>query len=148
MEGNGETTRPELRTREWVMPEQDQRSLGELLSELTTDLSTLLRQEIELARVETMEKVSQALRSVISMVAGGLIAYTGVIGLVIAAIVGLAELMPLWLAALIVGALLVIVGVVLIQSGRSTLSQMSVVPEKTVESIREDAEMVKEKVTS
>jgi hypothetical protein len=81
------------------------------------------------------------------MIAGGLIAYTGVIALVIAAIVAFAGLVPLWLSALIVGLLLVVVGAIAIQSGRSTLRHLSVVPEKTLESIKEDAELVKEKMT-
>lgn len=128
------------------MRQENERSLGQLLTDITNDLSTLLRKEIQLARVETMEKASQATQSIVLMVAGGLVAYTGVIALVIGIIVALANWMPLWVSALIVGVLLAIVGFVLIQSGRNSLKQMSVMPEKTIESIKEDAEMVKEKV--
>jgi uncharacterized membrane protein YqjE len=146
MAGNsGATLRDD--TQQWVYRGEDDRSLGELLSGLTTDLSTLMRKEIELARVETTEKLSNAAQSVIWMVAGGLLAYTGVIALVIALIVGLANFIPLWVSALIVGLLLAIGGFVAIQSGRSALRQMSLTPEKTLESIKEDAELVKEKVS-
>jgi uncharacterized membrane protein len=147
MADNGEATIGQPRVRQWTVSEADQRSLGELFSELTSDFSLLLRKEIQLARVETMEKVSDATQSIIWMVAGGLIAYAGFIGLVIAGIVGLALFMPLWLSALIVGVVLVVVGLILIQSGRSSLQEMTVVPERTVESLKEDAEFVKEKVT-
>jgi len=147
MAGNGEATIREQHNRQWGFREGDERSLGDLLSELTRDLSTLLRKELELARVETTEKISNATQSIVWMIAGGLIAYTGVIALVIAAIVVLAGLVPLWLSALIVGLLLVVVGAIAIQSGRSTLRHLSVVPEKTLESIKEDAELVKEKIT-
>jgi uncharacterized membrane protein YqjE len=147
MAGNGEATIREQPNRQWVMQEGDERSLGDLLSELTRDLSTLMRKEIELARVETTEKISNATQSIVWMIAGGLIAYTGVIALVIAVIVALAGLVPLWLSALIVGVLLVVVGTIAINSGRSALRHLSVVPEKTLESIKEDAELVKEKIT-
>lgn len=134
-------------TRQWMMDENDARTLGELLTALTDDLSTLLRKEVQLARVETTEKVSQLAQNLIGMVAGGLLAYTGLIALVIAAIVGLSAILPFWLSALIVGLLLIVVGAMLIQSGRSALKQMSLAPEKTIDSIKADADMVKEKIS-
>jgi uncharacterized membrane protein YqjE len=146
MAANGDAAFTEQQAQEWRMRQENERSLGQLLSDITNDLSTLLRKEIQLARVETMEKASQATQSIVLMVAGGLIAYTGVIALVIGIIVALANWMPLWVSALIVGVVLAIVGFVLIQSGRGSLKRMSMVPEKTIESIKEDAEMVKEKV--
>lgn len=121
-------------------------SLGDLFTGLTYDLSTLVRKEIDLARTETLEKVSQATRSVVFMVAGGMLAYAGLIALIIAAAVALANVMPFWLSTLVVGLLVLIVGTVLVQSGRSMLSNISIVPEKTVESIKEDTEWVKEQV--
>lgn len=121
-------------------------SLGDLFTGLTYDLSTLVRKEIDLARTETMEKVSQATRSIVFMVAGGMLAYAGLIALIIAAAVALANVMPFWLATLIVGLLVLIVGAIFVQSGRSMLTNMSIVPEKTVESIKEDTEWVKEQV--
>jgi uncharacterized membrane protein len=147
MADNGEATIGQPRVRQWALSENDQRSLGDLFTDLTNDFSVLLRKEIQLARVETMEKVNHATQSVVWMVAGGLIAYAGFIGLVMAGIVGLALFMPLWLSALILGVVLVVVGAILIQSGRSALQEMTVVPERTVESLKEDAEFVKEKVT-
>jgi uncharacterized membrane protein YqjE len=147
MAANGEVAITEQQARDWRTQPTNDRSLGELLSEITTDLSTLLRKEIQLARVETMEKASRATQSIVLMVAGGLLAYTGVIALVIGVIVGLANWMPLWVSALVVGLVLAIIGAVLIQSGRASLKNMSLAPEKTIESIKEDAEMVKEKVS-
>jgi uncharacterized membrane protein YqjE len=146
MAANGDAAFTEQQAQEWRMRQENERSLGQLLTDITNDLSTLLRKEIQLARVETMEKASQATQSIVLMVAGGLVAYTGVIALVIGIIVALANWMPLWVSALVVGVVLAIIGFVLIQSGRGSLKRMSVVPEKTIESIKEDAEMVKEKV--
>jgi len=121
-------------------------TLGDLFSSLTEDLSTLIRKEVDLARTETTEKVTQATRSVVSIVAGGLIAYAGLIALIIAVIVGLSRFMPLWLSALIVGIVVIVIGAIMISSGRSSLANMSVMPEKTVESMKENTEWAKEQV--
>lgn len=121
-------------------------SLGELFTALTTDMTTLVRKEVELARTETVEKISKATRSVVFMIAGGMLAYAGLIGLIIAAIVALANVMDLWLSALIVGLVVIIIGAILLQSGRSMLQRLSLVPEKTVESIKESTEWAKEQV--
>ncbi|MEZ4732806.1 MAG: phage holin family protein [Caldilineaceae bacterium] len=122
-------------------------SIGTLFTDLTEDMAKLVRQEIELARVETMQKVNRGMRSVIMMAAGGFVAYAGFILLLIAVGIGLASIMPLWLSMLIVGVVVLIVGAILIGSGRSSLSNMTVVPENTVESIKEDARWAKEQVS-
>lgn len=129
----------------WVQPDGSP-SLGDLFSGLTSDLSSLIRKEIQLARTETTEKISAATRSIVMMAAGGLIAYAGFIALLAAAAIALGGLMPYWLSALLVGIVVLIVGGILIQSGRSALSNLEVTPEKTVETMKENTEMVKEKL--
>lgn len=122
-------------------------SIGSLFTDLTDDMGRLVRQEIELARVETMQKINQTMRSIILMVGGALVAYAGFITLLIAAAIALGGVMPYWLSSLIVGVIVLIVGAILIGSGRSALSNMTVVPENTVESIKEDARWAKEQVS-
>jgi xanthine/uracil permease len=122
-------------------------SIGSLFTGLTEDMGKLLRQEIELARVETMQKVNQAMRSVIMLITGGFVAYAGFILLLIAVAIGLDSIMPLWLSTLIVGVVALIVGAILIGSGRNSLTNLTVVPENTVESIKEDARWAKEQVS-
>lgn len=129
----------------WVQPDGSP-SLGDLFSGLTSDLSSLIRKEIQLARTETTEKISSATRSIVLMAAGGLIAYAGFIALLAAAAIALGGLMPYWLSALLVGIVVLIVGAILIQSGRSALSNLEVTPEKTVETMKDNTEMVKEKL--
>jgi len=121
-------------------------TLGDLFSSLTSDLTTLVRKEIELARTETMEKVTSATRNLVMIVAGGLVAYAGFIALIMAAIFLLNRAMSLWGSALIVGIVVIVVGAILLSIGRSRLSSMSVVPEKTVESMKENTEWAKEQV--
>jgi uncharacterized protein (DUF983 family) len=74
------------------------------------------------------------------------VAYAGLILLLIAAAIAMGSVMPYWLSTLLVGIVTIVVGVILLQSGRSAISNLSIVPEKTVESIKEDAEWVKEQV--
>jgi len=121
-------------------------TLGDLFTSLTSDLTTLVRKEIELARTETMEKVSGVTRSVVMMVAGGLVAYAGLIALIMAAIFLLNRAMSLWLSALIVGIVVIIVGAILLSIGKSSLNNMTVVPEKTVETMKDNTEWAKEQV--
>lgn len=122
-------------------------SIGALFTDLTDDMGKLVRQEIELARVETMEKVNRAARSIVLLVAGGLVVYAGFITLLIAAAIALGGIMPYWLSSLVVGIVVLVVGALLIGSGRSSLTNLTVVPENTVESIKEDARWAKEQVS-
>jgi len=122
-------------------------SIGSLFNDLTEDMGKLVRQEIELARIETVQKVNKAMRSVILMVAGGLLAYAGLITLIITAAIALGNIMPYWLSSLIVGVVVLIVAAILVNSGRSSLANLTVVPENAVESIKEDARWAKEQVS-
>lgn len=128
-------------------PPSNEPSLGRLFSDLSNDFTNLVREELRLARVETMEKVSTATRSIVSMAAGGFIAYAGLLALLFMVILLLAEIMPMWLASAIVGIVAIVIGAIMIMGGRSALSNMTIVPEKTVETIKDDAEWVKEQVT-
>ncbi|MCX6049402.1 MAG: phage holin family protein [Chloroflexi bacterium] len=121
-------------------------TLGDLFTSLTSDLTTLVRKEIDLARTETMEKVTGVTRNVVMMVAGGLVAYAGLIALIMAAIFLLNQALSLWVSALIVGIVVIIIGAILLSIGRSSLNNMTVVPEKTVETMKDNTEWAKEQV--
>lgn len=122
-------------------------SIGSLFTDLTDDMGRLVRQEIELVRIETMQKVSTAMRSVAMMVAGGLVVYAGFIVVLIAVAILLGQLMPYWASSLLVGAVVLLVGAILLNSGRNSLTNLTVVPEKAVESIKDDARWAKEQVS-
>jgi uncharacterized membrane protein len=125
---------------------QGERSLGSLFSELTREMTTLVRQEIQLAKAETSEKVSQAMSGVVALVAGGITLFAGLLVLEYAAILGLDVFFELWVATLIVAALNLIVGVIAVMSGRSRLKAANLAPQKTAESLRRDTEFAKEQV--
>lgn len=126
--------------------QRDERSLGDLFAELSRETSTLMRQEIALAKTELSQKATNAAKDIAYIAAGGAIAYIGAIVLAFAAVYALAELIWPWLAALIVGAVIAGIGAYLAQRGIKKLKQMSFVPQQTVESLKEDKEWAKDQV--
>jgi xanthine/uracil permease len=126
---------------------RDQRSLGELFSELSQEASTLFRQEVQLAKVEISQKASEASKEIAFIGAGGAIAYAGFLALIAAAIIGFAEFMPMWLSALLVGVIIAGIGYVLMQKGISALKEMNPAPRRTIETLKEDKEWLKQQVT-
>lgn len=124
-----------------------ERSLGDLFSELSQDVSTLFQQEVRLAKVEMTEKASEAGKQVGFIAAGGFIAYAGFLALLAALILGLAEFMAGWLAALIVGLIVAAVGYFLLQKGLNDLKNLNPAPEKTIKSVKEDGQWLKQQLS-
>ena len=125
---------------------RDDRSLGELFSELSRQTSTLIRQEVALAKVEMKQKGTEVGKDVGMMAAGGALAYAGLLALIATVIIILAEFMPWWLSALIVSLVVLGVGGMLIQRGMSALKQTSMAPEQTIETLKEDKEWAKKQL--
>jgi hypothetical protein len=129
---------------------RDDRSLGTLFADLTRESTTLVQQEVALARAEISEKVSQAGNGLAALIIGGLVLFAGLLKLLDAAIYGIGELFPPdlgpWLAALIVGVIVAIIGLVMLQKGRRNLKPQHLAPQRTAESLHRDKELVKEKV--
>ncbi len=126
---------------------QNQISLGELLTNLLNDIVSIGRQEIRLARVELAKKVSTAASGIGQTAAGGLLAYIGLLALLMAGVVALSRLLPPWGAGLAVGLLIVIVGAVLMVIGRRALRQLSLLPEGTMASVQADVDVLSGKST-
>jgi len=125
---------------------RDERSLGELFADLVQELTTLVRQEIALARTELSQKASQVGRNIGFLALGGAVAYAGFLALVAAAIIALGELgVPWWLSALIVGLVVAGAGYLLVRRGLDALRQTDLTPQQTIETLREDAQLVKER---
>ena len=124
---------------------RDERSLGQLFSDLSRQLTTLVRQEFELARTEVTTRAGAATRDVALIGAGGALAYAGLLVLLIAAVLLLVEAgLDGWLAALLVGIAVVAIGGALVWRGRDGLRTASLTPERTIETIKDDAEWAKE----
>jgi hypothetical protein len=126
-------------------PVQADRSLSELFSVMTEDLSTLVRKELELAREEVKVEASRA-GTVAKLFGGaGLVGYFAVMMLLFAAAWGLAAVMPDGLAFLIVGVILGAVAAVLALRGRTQVQALNPKPEQTIETLKEDAQWLSER---
>jgi hypothetical protein len=125
---------------------KDERSIGELFSELANETTTLLKQEVALLQVELTQKAAKIGKNVGFLVIGGVIANAALLAFVAALIAGLANFMQLWLAALIVGVVIAIAAAVLISSGLKNFKNMDLKPKESVESLKEDAKWLKEQI--
>jgi hypothetical protein len=132
------------------MPElrQQERSIGELFGQLTQDMTLLVRQEVRLARTEMTEKLSRFTTNLISVGAGGFVAYLGGLALMAALILAIRDLANISLAwsALIVGGILAIVGYVMLQRGLKELKAVDLAPRRSVENIKDDVQSIKDDV--
>jgi uncharacterized membrane protein YqjE len=126
-----------------------QQPLGELMKRLAEQMSRLIRSEVRLARAETAEKARMYGR------AAGLLGTAAVVGLLAGIamtmflIYALRLVTPLWAAALIVSVVYGAVGFALLAAGRSKLEEARTpMPERTVESVKEDVEWLKSQTRS
>jgi uncharacterized membrane protein YqjE len=124
---------------------KDERSLGELFGDLARETSTLVRQEVQLAKTEMTQKATAVGKDIGFLAVGGLVAYAGLLALIatIIIILGTAGL-PWWLAALIVTVVVLAIGGILVQRGLSALKQQSMAPEQTLQTLKEDRQWAKE----
>ena len=126
-----------------------ERPIGEVAKSLTSDLSLLLRQEIDLAKAEMAEKGRTAVPGL------GMFGGAGIVGLCAAGaltaflILVLSTFLPDWAAALVVGAVLATVAYVLVQQGKERVADAGApVPEQTIETMKEDVEWAKTRASS
>jgi hypothetical protein len=123
---------------------KDDRSLGELFSELSRETSTLVRQEVDLAKTELTHKATEVGKDIGFLAAGALVAYAGFLTLVAMLVIALAQLgVTWWLSALIVGVVVLLAGGMLVRTGLAALRSESVVPKQTIETLQEDAQWAK-----
>jgi uncharacterized membrane protein YqjE len=120
-----------------------ERTMGELFSDLATEMKTLVRQEMELARTEISEIIARMMRDAAAIVAGGVVAMAAFLVFMAAAVLLLGLVIPYWASALVIGAVLAVVAFVLVQKGRKDLQRAHLTPEKTTESIKETAKWAK-----
>jgi len=123
------------------------RPLGELFADLANETSSLVRSEVELAKVELTQKATKVGRNIGSLVVGGAIAYAALLALLAATILVLDMAMPAWVAALIVGLIVGAVAWMLIGKAIAELRKMQLTPRETVESLKEDAQWIKDQIS-
>jgi len=126
---------------------KEEKSLGDLFTELASETSTLVRQEVALAQTEMAAKATRVGKNVGYLVVGGAVAYAALLAIVAGVIIVLGMAIPLWVSALLVGAVIGVVAFFMISSAAAELRKTDPVPRQTVETIKEDAKWLKKELT-
>ncbi len=126
---------------------KEERSIGDLFSELAGETSTLVRQEVALAQTELTQKATVVGKNVGFLVVGGAIGYAALLAVLAAVIIGLGTWIPYWVSALVVGVVVAVVGFLVVSSALSALKKMEITPRESVESLKEDAQWLKNQVS-
>ena len=131
------------------------RSIADLLKDLRDESSTLLRQEVALAKTEMAEKATAYGKNAGSIAVGGAVAYAGALLLLAGVTVALALLLyriglgvhGWWVAPLLVGGIVAAIGYSMINKGVAAMKRQSPVPDQTVQSLQEDKQWLANKVS-
>lgn len=119
-------------------------STGELVTRLSEQTSRLVRDELRLAQAEMSQKAKHGGIGAGLFGAGGLLALFGLGTLIAAAVLALALVLPAWAAALVVAAVLFVAAGVAALVGKKEIQQATPTPERTVETVKDDIEEIKE----
>ncbi|MFO0752885.1 MAG: phage holin family protein [Thermodesulfovibrionales bacterium] len=125
---------------------KEERSLGELFSELTQEVQRLFRQEVDLAKMELSQKLSRMVKDVTFLALGIAVGYAAFLALAATVVVILGTFLPWWLSALIVTALLAGGAYALVRKGMDDMRRGDLAPRQTIETLKEDREWVKERM--
>jgi uncharacterized membrane protein YqjE len=125
---------------------QTQRSVSDVLQDIVGNLQLIIRSEFLLARVEIKEKAARAKQPATMLASGVVIGLYGFGFLLLALVYALSLVIAPWLAAILVGVVLVIAAAILVATGRNGLKQVDPVPEKTVQTMKENVQWAKEQI--
>ena len=126
---------------------REDRSIGDLFSELANETGTLIRQEVSLAQAEMTKKATQAGKNAASIAIGGFVGYAAFLALLAAIISLLSYAIPVWLAALIVAIVVGAIAAFMISSALAKLKKADLAPHETVMTLKEDAQWLKKQVS-
>jgi Flp pilus assembly protein TadB len=119
-------------------------TIGELMSQLSSQLSRLIRDEMRLAQREFQESAKHAGIGAGLFSVAGLLAFFGASTVIAAAVAALSLVLPVWAAALIVGVVLFIAAGVAALGGRSQAQEVTPAAPRTVETVKADIQEIKD----
>lgn len=128
-----------------VPPTQNGRSMAEVLQDIVANIQEIFRSEFRLVKLEIQQQAAVASRSAVPLIIGLLLGLYALGFLLLAAVHALSIVVDPWLASLIVGAAVLAISVALINVGKNRLKQLKV-PEKTVESVKENMQWAKQQI--
>jgi uncharacterized membrane protein YqjE len=135
------------RSTETHLPHEQQHSTGDLVKLLSEQVSVLVRDELKLARLEMASKGKQAAVGAGMFGGSAVVAFYGVGCLLACAIIAIAGVISAWLAALIIGAALLVTAAVVAALGRQRMRKATPpMPEEAVASVKADVDEIKESV--
>lgn len=117
-----------------------------LIKRLADEVTTLFSKELALLKVETTSAINDTRTGIGAMAAGGAVLYAGFLFLLVSAVMALSQVMEPWLAALIVGGVVLIIGAIMLSSGKKKLEPSAFRPEHTQASLEKDRNMVKRSI--
>ena len=129
------------------MADVENRSLPQLIGDLSNDLTSLLRKESELIRTEVSEKAGQLAKASGEMAAGAICLMAALLILLQAVVIALAKLVGAGWASLIVGVAVAILGFVRVRAGAKAAAPSHLTPERSIRQVEKDAHLAKEQVT-
>jgi uncharacterized membrane protein YqjE len=127
--------------------ESNGRSIGDVLREIGASIQDIVRWEVKLAKIELADSARRARTSSMLLAGGGLLGIFAIGFVLLAALFALEIVLPAWLAALIIGALLCVGAGVALSVGRERLKAIQA-PKKTMQTVREDLQWMKEQAKS
>jgi hypothetical protein len=122
---------------------RDYESTPSLVRRLVDDVGMLFAQEVALLKAETTRAIGDLKTATVSTAMGGAVAFMGAFFLLLAAVYGLSNVVEPWLAALIVGGVVTLIGVIMLATGRRKLEPAAIAPRRTAASLRKDTQMIK-----
>ncbi|MES2818213.1 MAG: phage holin family protein [Pseudomonadota bacterium] len=125
---------------------ENESSLVGLLRQLTREVPALFTKELALAKAELADSLDTTKTALGSLALGGAVMLAGLIIVLLSAVYGLSLYMQPWLAALIVGAVVMVIGYVMVQAGEKKMQGSTFKPERTLESLNKDKEMMTRRV--
>jgi O-antigen ligase len=124
--------------------DQQRESIGHLITDLANQSAGLVRDEVALAKQEVSEKLLSLRSGVIMIALGAFVGLIAALALCAAAIVGLAEYLEPWLAALVVGGVLAVIAGIIGFTGLGQVKRVNLKPEVTIQTLEEDKQWLKE----
>lgn len=135
------------RTREPYRLEEPDASLGDLVGRIAGDVGVMVRDHIELAKHEITAEAKKAGSGVGLLSGGALAGWIGALMISFAAAWGLALVVDIWLAFLIVGVVWLAIAGLMAMAGRRALQEVDVAPRETIGEVRRDKEWLREQTT-